>query len=68
MGGPAVIPKATSPSHLRGNLDVVDWMLAPGDYDAISRLPYQACRRRDLGRADVMKLSEVEYATLAVRM
>ena len=44
MGWPAVIPKATSPSHLRGNLDVVDWMLSPGDYDAISRLPYQPQR------------------------
>lgn len=44
MGVSAVIPKATSPSHLRGNLDVVDWMLSPGDYDAISRLPSQARR------------------------
>ena len=42
----AVIPKSTSPSHLRSNLDVVDWMLPPGDYDAISRLPYQARRGR----------------------
>ena len=37
----AVIPKSTSPSHLRSNLDVVDWELPQADYDALCQLPYQ---------------------------
>ena len=47
LGGCAVIPKSTSPDHLRSNLDVVDWELPPGDFDALSRLPYQACTAGD---------------------
>jgi len=37
----AVIPKSTSPSHLRSNLDVVDWELPQSDYDTLCKLPYQ---------------------------
>ena len=36
-----MIPKSTSPSHLRSNLDVVDWELPQSDYDALCKLPYQ---------------------------
>ena len=51
LNGCAVIPKSTSPDHLRSNLDVVDWELPPGDFDALCRLPYQA-RMAGNGRAE----------------
>ena len=52
LGECAVIPKSTSPDHLRSNLDVVDWELPPGDFDALCRLPYQA-RMAGNGRAEL---------------
>lgn len=40
--GTSVIPKASSESHLRSNLDVLNWELSKDDFHAISSIKIQA--------------------------
>lgn len=39
--GTSVIPKSTNPARIRGNLDVLDWQLSPGEFWALSSLAFQ---------------------------
>lgn len=39
--GTSVIPKATSETHIKGNLDVLNWELSKEDYDTLNSLKYQ---------------------------
>jgi len=41
--GTSVIPKSTSRTRIRSNLQVLDWELSPDDYAALSSL---ACQQR----------------------
>jgi diketogulonate reductase-like aldo/keto reductase len=39
--GTSVIPKASSESHMRSNLDVLNWPLPEDDFKALSSLKFQ---------------------------
>ena len=44
--GTVVIPKASSESHLRSNLEALDWELPQEDYKALSSLKFQVRLRQ----------------------
>ncbi|BDA44611.1 Aldo-keto reductase family 4 member C10 [Coccomyxa sp. Obi] len=60
--GTSVIPKASSESHLRSNLDVLNWELSKDDFHAISSIKIQARARMVDG--SMWLQSEGPYRTL----
>ena len=56
QNGNALIPRASSESHLRSNMDALNWELSPEEFEALSSFKFQVAASPTVGRPNILEL------------